>query len=150
MRTSALAPLALAAALLLTIGGCASVDDSSSGDGTSQSSSDDDDEDAPSEETDESDGTGSSDLVPILTNEPAAGGPQMVLSASGFDPAELTISSGDVVSFTTEDGIYGLIVNDLDGVTVASSLPEYYQFNDVGTYYLSEDITGNTATITVE
>ena len=148
MRTSALAPLALAAALLLTIGGCAAVDDSSSGDDTSQSSSDDDDDDgAPAEETDDS---GSSDLVPVLTNEPAAGGPQMVLSASGFDPAELTISSGEVVTFSTEEGIYGLIVNNLDSVTVASSLPEYYQFNDVGTYYLSEDITGNTATITVE
>jgi len=147
MRISALAPLALAAALLLTVGGCAAADDD-----TSQSSSDDSgdsaDSDVPSA-SDEADG-GSSDLAPVLTNEPAAGGPQMVLSASGFDPAELTISAGDVVSFTTEEGIYGLIVNQLDAVTVARSIPEYYQFNEVGTYYLSEDITGNTAIITVE
>lgn len=149
MRTSALAPLALAAALLLTIGGCAAADDSSSGDGTSQSSSDDaDDSDVPSS-SDEAE-SGSSDLAPVLTNEPAAGGPQVTLSASGFDPAELTISAGDVVTFSTEEGIYGLIVNNLDSVTVASSLPEYYQFNDAGTYYLKEDISGNTATITVE
>ena len=146
MRTSALAPLALAAALLLTVGGCAAADDSSTGDDTSQSSSD--DSDVPSS-SDEAEG-GTSDLVPVLTNEPAAGGPQVVLSASGFDPAELTISSGDVVTFSTEEGIYGLIVNQLDSVTVASSIPEYYQFNDVGTYYLTEDISGNTATIIVE
>ncbi len=145
MRTSALAPLALAAALLLTVAGCAAGDDTSSSDDTSQSSSDDD---VPSS-SDEAE-SGSSDLVPVLTDEPAAGGPQVVLSASGFDPAELTISSGDVVTFSTEDGTYALIVNQLDQVTVASSLPEYYQFNDAGTYYLKEDISGNTATITVE
>lgn len=146
MRTSALAPLALAAALLLTVGGCAAADDTSTGDDTSQSSSDDSDVPSSSDEAE----SGTSDLAPVLTNEPAAGGPQVTLSASGFDPAELTISSGDVVTFSTEEGIYGLIVNQLDSVTVASSLPEYYQFNDVGTYYLKEDISGNTATITVE
>lgn len=146
MRTSALAPLALAAALLLTVGGCAAADDTSTGDDTSQSSSDDSDVPSSSDEAE----SGTSDLAPVLTNEPAAGGPQVTLSASGFDPAELTISSGDVVTFSTEEGIYGLIVNQLDSVTVASSIPEYYQFNDVGTYYLKEDISGNTATITVE
>ncbi len=149
MRTSALAPLALAAALLLTVGGCAAGDDTSSSDDSSQSSSDDsEDSDVPSS-SDEAE-SGSSDLVAVLTDEPAAGGPQVVLSASGFDPAELTISSGDVVTFSTEEGTYALIVNQLDQVTVASSLPEYYQFNDAGTYYLKEDISGNTGTITVE
>ena len=145
MRTSALAPLALAAALLLTIAGCAA-DEPTSTDDTSQSSSD-DDEDA----VDETEDSGTSDLVPVLTNEPAAGGPAVVITASGFEPGDLTVSSGDVVTFTSgDDGIYGLIVNQLDGVTVASSLPEYYQFNDAGTYYLKEDISGNTGTITVE
>ena len=146
MRTSALAPIALAAALLLTVGGCAATaDDTSSSDDSSQV----DDGDVPAA-SDEAEATGTSDLEPVLVNEPAAGGPQMVLSADGFSPSELTVSPGDVVSFTTEDGIYGLIVNQLDGVTVTSSLPEYYQFNDAGKYYLKEDISGNTATITVE
>jgi len=145
MKTSALAPLVLAAALLLTVAGCAA-DEPTSTDDTSQSSSD-DDEDA----VDETEDSGTSDLVPVLTNEPAAGGPAVVITASGFEPGDLTVSSGDVVTFTSgDDGIYGLIVNQLDGVTVASSLPEYYQFNDAGTYYLKEDISGNTGTITVE
>ena len=145
MKTSALAPLALAAALLLTVAGCAA-DEPTSTDDTSQSSSD-DDEDA----VDETEDSGTSDLVPVLTNEPAAGGPAVVITATGFVPGDLTVSSGDVVTFTSgDDGIYGLIVNQLDGVTVASSLPEYYQFNDAGTYYLKEDISGNTGTITVE
>lgn len=145
MKTSALAPLVLAAALLLTVAGCAA-DEPTSTDDTSQSSSD-DDEDA----VDETEDSGTSDLVPVLTNEPAAGGPAVVITASGFEPGDLTVSSGDIVTFTSgDDGIYGLIVNQLDGVTVASSLPEYYQFNDAGTYYLKEDISGNTGTITVE
>ena len=149
MRTSALAPIALAAALLLTGAGCTAADDTSNTDDTSQTSSD-DDADVPSS-SDESEDTGTSDLVPVLTNEPAAGGPAVVITASGFEPGDLTVSSGDVVTFTSgDDGIYGLIVNQLDGVTVASSLPEYYQFNDPGTYYLKEDISGNTGTITVE
>jgi plastocyanin len=139
MRTSA---LAIAAVLLLTLGGCAS--DTLTTDQGSQT-----DTDVPSS-SDEAEQTGTSDLEPVLTNEPAAGGPQMVLSAAGFSPSELTISSGDVVSFTAEDGMYSLIVNQLSGVTVTSSLPEYYQFNDAGKYYLTEDLTGNTATITVE
>ena len=151
MRTSALAPIALAAALLLTIGGCAA-DEPTSTDDTSQSSSDDDDEDTDdTEATEESDDTATSDLVPVLTNEPAAGGPQVAITADGFEPSDLTVSAGDVVTFTSgDDGMYGLIVNQLDGVTVARSLPEYYQFNDPGTYYLTEDISGNTGTITVE
>ena len=144
MRTPAIAAAALA--LLLTITGCAAADDAT---GDSSQGEQIDVGEVPSS-SDEAENTGTSDLVAVLTDAPPAGGPQMVLSASGFEPAELTVASGDVVSFTTEDGIYGLIVNDLDGVTVASSLPEYYQFNDVGTYYLTEDITGNTATITVE
>jgi len=148
MRTSALAPLALAAALLLTVAGCAA-DEPTSTDDTSQSSSD-DDEDVPSS-SDESEDTGTSDLVPVFTDAPATPGPQVVITASGFEPGDLTVKSGDIVTFTSgDDGIYGLIVNQLDGVTVASSIPEYYQFNDVGTYYLKEDISGNTGTITVE
>ena len=147
MRTPALAPLALAAALLLTIGGCASADVAAQDD-SSQSSSD--EADVPSA-SDEAESTGSSDLVPVLTDAPAAGGPQVSLTAAGFEPADLTVKAGDVVTFTAgDDGIYGLIVNELDGVTVTGGLEEYYQFNDAGTYYLKEDISGNTGTITVE
>src|SRR6187402_2182715 len=100
MRTSALAPIALAAALLLTIGGCAA-DEPTSTDDTSQSSSDDDDEETDdTEATEESDDTATSDLVPVLTNEPAAGGPQVAITADGFEPSDLTVSAGDVVTFT--------------------------------------------------
>jgi hypothetical protein len=147
MRTSVLAPLALAAALLLTVAGCAA-DEPTSSDDTSQSSSDDDDD---SDAVDETEDTGTSDLVPVFTDAPATPGPEVVITADGFEPADLTVSSGDVVTFTSgDDGMYGLIVNQLDGVTVARSIPEYYQFNDPGTYYLTEDISGNTGTITVE
>ena len=145
MRTSALAPLALAAALLLTVAGCAA-DAPTSSDDTSQSEDADTDTD-----TDTGDNTGTSDLVPVFTDAPATPGPQVAITANGFEPDDLTVSAGDIVTFTSgDDGMYGLIVNQLDGVTVARSIPEYYQFNDPGTYYLKEDISGNTGTITVE
>jgi plastocyanin len=150
MRISALAPIALAAALLLTVGGCAATADVSTGDESSQSSSDDEGVDD-TEATEETEESGMSDLVPVFTDAPATPGPEMVLSAAGFEPSSLTVASGDIVTFTSNDGgIYGLIVNQLDSVTVTDSLPEYYQFNDAGTYYLIEDISGATATITVE
>lgn len=149
MRTSALAPLALAAALLLTAAGCAA-DEPTSTDDTSQNADTDADTDN-STDTESVDDAGTSDLVPVFTDAPATPGPQMAITADGFEPADLTVSAGDIVTFTSgDDGMYGLIVNQLDGVTVARSIPEYYQFNDPGTYYLKEDISGNTGTITVE
>lgn len=144
MRTPALAPLALAAALLLTLAGC-TADAPTSTDDSSQADDSGTDE-QPSEDA------ATSDLAPVLTDAPADGGPVIeISSADGMSPSELTISAGDVVSFVTGDGsFHGLVVNQLASVTVADNLPEYYQFNDPGTYYVSDELSDATAVITVE
>ena len=144
MRTSALAPVAIAAALLLTLVGCG--DDSTSStpsDGTSQSDSDD-------TATDDS-GGGSSDLAPVLVDAPAESAATVTFTNGSIAPAETAIHSGDVVTFTSGDGgTYGLVVNQLDSVTVANGLDEYYQFTDAGSYDVSDLVSGSSAVITVE
>lgn len=66
-----------------------------------------------------------------------------------FQPSELTIAAGETVTFVTEEGIYGVIVGGLDGYTVTTGLYGTFQFDSPGTYPVREDISGNTATITV-
>lgn len=76
----------------------------------------------------------------------------VTVSDGGFDPAQTTVAAGDVVVFTTAggDGIYGVIVADLDGYTVTNGLDEFFRFDAPGTYEVREDISGNTATVVVE
>ncbi len=143
MRTSALAPVAIAAALLLTLAGCGDDATPSTSDDSSQSDSSDTD-DAPADD-------GTSNLVPVLVDAPAESAATVTFSGSTIDPADTTIHSGDVVTFTSGDGgTYGLVINQLDSVTVATGLNEYYQFNDAGKYYVSDLVTESSAVITVE
>ena len=91
------------------------------------------------------------DAVPTLTDAPPAGGPTMALSADAITPNTLTISVGDVVTFTSGDGgVHGLVINSLSSVSVASSLEEYYLFTEAGTYVVSDELSSATATITVQ
>ena len=48
------------------------------------------------------------------------------------------------------DGIDAVIVGPLDGATVTKGLFETFTFSAADTYPVKEDISGNTATITVE
>ena len=83
-----------------------------------------------------------------LTDTPAA---TVVINEGGFSPGDVTVSVGDVVQFTTDDdGIYGVIVGDLDGYTVTGGLDEAFLFEQPGSYPVREDISGAEATITVE
>ncbi len=86
----------------------------------------------------------------VLSDGQAPAERQIVLSAAGFSPATLTIKSGDKVTFTTADGIYGVIVGTLDGATVTKGLFETFTFSAPGTYPVREDLSGATATIIVE
>jgi plastocyanin len=86
----------------------------------------------------------------VLSDGQAPAERQIVLSAEGFSPATLTIKSGDKVTFTTADGIYGVIVGTLDGATVTKGLVETFAFSAPGTYPVREDLSGATATIIVE
>ena len=142
MRTSALAPIVVAAALLLTLAGCG---DEATPPASDDSSQTDTDTDTPA--TDD----GTSDLVPVFVDAPDTSAATVTFSGSTIDPAETTIHSGDVVTFTSGDGgTYGLVINNLDSVTVANGLNEYYQFNDAGKYYVSDLVTESSAVITVE
>ncbi len=144
MRTSALAPVALAAALLLTLAGCGDEATPPASDDSSQTDTD-TDTDAPAADD------GTSDLVPVFVDAPDTSAATVTFSGSTIDPAETTIHSGDVVTFTSGDGgTYGLVINNLDSVTVATGLNEYYQFNDAGKYYVSDLVTESSAVITVE
>ena len=49
-----------------------------------------------------------------------------------------------------EGGPYSVIVGDLDGYTVSRGLDEFFSFTQPGTYDVREDVSGATATITVD
>ncbi|MEO8095802.1 MAG: hypothetical protein ABI632_12850 [Pseudolysinimonas sp.] len=142
MSQRSLLAASAAFALILGLVGCTTTtaDDTSASDDSGSSSA---------EDTSEAPAT--TNAVPTLTDAPAAGGPSMALSATSIDPGALTISVGEVVTFTSGDGsIHGLVINGLDSVSVASSLEEYYQFTEAGTYEVSDELSTATATITVQ
>lgn len=153
MRRPSLCATALATALLLSLAACG--DDGDDTDSSSTSQSD-----------DSTDTGGETEAEPAI-EEPAggdapAGGITFVDAAEtdaaavitigpdGFDPAEISVAVGDVVQFTAgdNDGVYGVVVNDLDGYTVTSGIDEYFSVDAAGTYAVTEEISGATATIT--
>ncbi|MEP6482274.1 MAG: hypothetical protein ABJA94_09730 [Rhodoglobus sp.] len=143
MSQRSLLAASAAFALLLGLVGCTATtaDDTSASGDTGSSAAADDTSEAPAV----------TDAVPTLTDAPAAGGPSMALSATSIDPATLSISVGDVVTFTSGDGsVHGLVINGLDSVSVAKSLEEYYKFTEAGTYAVSDELSTATATITVQ
>lgn len=88
---------------------------------------------------------------PVFTDAGPAGSPAMAMNGDSFDPANLTVAVGDIVTFTSgDDKIHALVANGLASVTVAKGLPEYYQFNDKGVYTVMDEISEVTATITVQ
>ncbi len=69
----------------------------------------------------------------------------VAIGPDGFEPGDATVSVGDVVKFTAaDDGIYSVIVSDLDGYTVATGLDEYFRFDEPGSYPVAEELSGAT------
>lgn len=87
----------------------------------------------------------------VLADGEAPAERTILISATGFEPATLTIKVGENVTFKGgDDGIYGVIVGSLDGYTVNKGLIETFEFPEAGVYPVKEDISGATAVITVE
>lgn len=73
------------------------------------------------------------------------------IGPDGFDPGDASVAVGDVVEFSAaDDGIYGVIVGDLDGYTVTSGIDEYFRFDAPGSYAVTEDVSSASMTVTVE
>jgi len=142
METRRIVALAASTALLFALVGCSTGGDESATDDTSSDSS--------TSESTETETEEAAPGAPEFVSDAPDGSPVMTLSESGFSPTTLTISSGDTVVFTTEKGIYGVIVAGLDGTTVTKGLNEYYKFTDKGSYPVEEDISGAEATIVVK
>ena len=154
LRPTAVAALGLT--LALGLGACGGDDDgdAAGGDGTTASA---DAGDSPAEEPAEEEADAeeppadspAGGVTYVDATEPAAD--TIVVDEGGFTADTSTIGVGDVVLFIPGDeGIYGVIVGDLDGYTVTTGLNGAFRFDLPGTYAVREDITGNTATITVE
>lgn len=158
MRKSTIGALAATAALLTSLlAGCSGstvdVDVDSTGGATVSVGGDDSggDDSTGDDFNGDSEAPDASDLAPTLVSEAPEGSPTITISDTAFDPDSLTIPAGTVVVFTSADGTFhGLIVNELDSVTVADSLDEYYRFDEPGDYLLADELTSATGTITVE
>lgn len=155
-RPAALAGLALSVALSLGLSACGGDDEPAS---SSDSSSTDD---AASEEAAEGSGDEAEEAAEEPADEAPAGGvtyvdstepaaDTVVVDEGGFTADTSSVEVGDVVLFIAGDeGIYSVIVGDLDGYTVTTGLNGAFRFDAPGTYPVTEDLTGNSATITVE
>lgn len=162
LRPAAAASLSLA--LALGLGACGGDDepaDSSAGESSSSADDGSADEEAPEEEAPEEEAPEEAPEEEAPADSPAGGvtyvdstepaADTIVVDEGGFTADTSTIEVGDVVLFIPGDeGIYGVIVGDLDGYTVTTGLNGAFRFDLPGTYAVREDITGNTATITVE
>ncbi|CAN5396796.1 hypothetical protein BH11ACT8_BH11ACT8_26340 [soil metagenome] len=141
----------LATALLLSLTACGGDSDGSAGGSDSDG--------APSQSSGASADTGGEEAPPAA-DAPAGGitfvdvtDPAVVVAIGpdGFEPADITVAVGDVVEFTAaDDGLYSVLVHDLDGYTVGSGIDEYFRVDVAGTYPVKEDLSGVTATITAE
>jgi plastocyanin len=155
--------VAACAAFTLIAAGCGGDDGESGADTTVDAAVN--DTDAPviegdSDTTDAPDTEGDTETTEALVEETPGADPVYVdgqappertitIVDGAFQPSELTIAAGETVTFVTEEGIYGVIVGGLDGYTVTTGLYGTFQFDAPGTYPVREDISGNTATITV-
>ncbi|CAN5286280.1 hypothetical protein BH09ACT12_BH09ACT12_04920 [soil metagenome] len=148
-RLPLLAASALAAALLLSLAACGGDDDDTSdGDATSQTSdpADGGEATAPDEAENGAAPAGGVALADITADAVA-----VTIGPDGFEPGDATIAVGEVVEFTAaDDGLYSVIVGDLDGYTVGSGLVEYFRFDQPGSYPVTEDLSGAPMTINVE
>jgi plastocyanin len=153
----------VAAALATLLAGCGG-DDSSTTTGapaattvaadpatTAEATSAPDETIPPTDGTEETESSSGEFGTAVLADGEAPAERTISITADGFEPATLTIAVGDNVTFKDgDDGIYGVIVGDLDGVTVTGGLIETFEFPEPGTYPVEEDISGATATIVVE
>ena len=87
---------------------------------------------------------------PNYVDTAPSGSPTVEMFSDSFDPTSLSITAGDTVIFSSgDDLIHALKVANLDDVTVTDGIPQFYQFKDAGTYTVTDEVSGATATITV-
>jgi plastocyanin len=85
-----------------------------------------------------------------LVSTEATAANTVLLGASGFSPTTLSVAPGDTVTFKADGkGVFAVLVGDLPGATVTGGLTESFSFSKPGTYSITEEISGNSATITV-
>jgi plastocyanin len=85
-----------------------------------------------------------------LVSTEATAANTVLLGASGFSPTTLSVALGDTVTFKADGkGVFAVLVGDLPGATVTGGLTESFSFSKPGTYSITEEISGNSATITV-
>ena len=157
-RRSALGAAALATALLLSAAGCGGDDDTSSSEPGPSAQSDDsggggEDEGSGDTGDDTGDDTGAAPAGGVTFVDITDAAAVVMIGPDGFEPGDVTVAVGDVVQFSAVadvDGVYGVIVGDLDGYTVTGGLDEYFRFDQPGTYPVTEDISSATMTVTVE
>ncbi|MCW2756946.1 MAG: hypothetical protein JWO46_692 [Nocardioidaceae bacterium] len=140
----------LSAVFLVGLSGCGGDDsstDSSTGSsdgGSSESASSDA---GGSDDADDADAPAGGAVFVDTSGSPAA---TVSITDDGFDPADTSVSVGDVVTFTAPGGgVFGVIVSDIEGKTVTEGLDESFRFDKPGSYPVKEDVSGATATITV-
>jgi plastocyanin len=103
-------------------------------------------------QTDAEDGQASTPTGGVLLTDGAQPPERTITFTDGaYAPSTLTIKVGEKVTFVAgDDKISAVIVADLDGATVTKGLTETFVFSKPGVYPVKEDLTGATATITVE
>ncbi len=159
IRSRTAAAITLAASMIL-FAGCStgspaedaepsSQVDESTDDTAAEESTDDAAEDA-----DAADDDTAGDVGPAggaVYTDPTADSVQVVISETGFDPADISVPVGGTVTFTGGDsGPHGLYVGDLDSYSVMGGLTATYRFDTAGTYRVFDEISETEATVTAE
>lgn len=96
-------------------------------------------------------GSESGPSVPRLVDEADAKGATMTLTDGAFTPATLTVPARSTVTFAIGDAdLHGLVVGQQNSVTGSRNVPNVFFFKDPGSYDMSDEISGATATVVVE
>ncbi|PJJ62029.1 cupredoxin domain-containing protein [Compostimonas suwonensis] len=168
MGSRTLASAALAAVLLLGLTACSGGSAADEADGVSGSSagagassadtgsdtgSDADSGANPGSDSDgEADaGAGAPGSAPVLVDTPPSPAATVGMTADGMDPGAVTVPAGSIVTFTSaDDGFHAVIIDDMDGLTVAKGMPTSLRFDAPGSYVATDELGSGTATIEVD
>ncbi|CAB4684530.1 MAG: hypothetical protein F2667_00185 [Actinobacteria bacterium] len=152
MTSRTAAALLTATVLLLGASGCGSDDATESGSSSSPSSDTSAGESTDGvEATEETSAPAPASADPVLVDDPGTPDATLTLDDVGFDLEGASIPVGGIVRFTSTDGgPHGIVVGTLSSVTVMGGLDEWYRFDEPGSYVVSDEITGATATVVVE
>lgn len=89
--------------------------------------------------------------VPRLVDEADAEEATMTLTDGTFAPATITVPAGSTVTFAIGDAdLHGLVVGQQNSITGSRNVPNVFFFKDPGSYDISDEMSGATATVVVE